>query len=62
MLVFFMVLKKNGGVSQAFNFQHAAGLRGCERPLVCVFKLLVCIEGKKRRVPKFQSVRTLCAW
>jgi hypothetical protein len=27
MLVFFMVLKKNGGASQAFNFQHAAGLR-----------------------------------
>ena len=32
---------------------------GCERPSVCVFKLSVCTEGKKRRVPVFTNVHPM---
>jgi hypothetical protein len=32
---------------------------GCERPSVCVFKLSVCIEGKKRRVQVFKNVHPM---
>ena len=51
-----MVLKKNGGVFQAFNFLHAAGLW---KTSVCVFKLSVCIEDKKRRVPVFTNTHPM---
>lgn len=32
---------------------------GCGRPSVCVFKLSVCIEDKKRRVPVFKNVHPM---